>query len=512
MGIASIAILIRTNLLIFLASRPISAGGLRLLRRELTAKACIKRCLEVPYLGEHNLADSSIPNESIIPILESIESMAVPTPSACCTARLPPSHRIQFNDSGLRLRLFPRLERLPILTNAFQQMTKRPREITVAAVVVFIGSSLFLFAGLLIAASVEVMLLAIRQKYPGVNFHNPNPDLPLLKQMIGLAVAIPIALGVTGILSGRGLLRMRSWARNSTIFWSVGSSLLCLAGLVYPGSRSGIQFSATPILALMLVLFPVDAWFLLLFFRPATKSLFTPLYRSSSGVKRPVWLKERFVPKLLVAVAGILLCVVGVVTVVRRNSPMREIERSRDALVAVRSWHYHVSRYFAGQPPMTVDKDTFCPSFQHLIASSEDANGVTQVRESLRYFSDNYNRVGDQWLAARQSSEEIFDCRTGPIGQDNDSLPLSAVIDHATVARRDLRNVDGDSCRDYEIAVPTPHDPQEEDFRFSICINERDHLPRETRRTPPNAGHEWVATYRQWNATSEPQFPSDFSK
>ncbi len=355
-------------------------------------------------------------------------------------------------------------------------MTKRPREITVAAVVVFIGSSLFLFAGLLIAASVEVMLLAIRQKYPGVNFHNPNPDLPLLKQMIGLAVAIPIALGVTGILSGRGLLRMRSWARNSTIFWSVGSSLLCLAGLVYPGSR------------------------------------FTPLYRSSSGVKRPVWLKERFVPKLLVAVAGILLCVVGVVTVVRRNSPMREIERSRDALVAVRSWHYHVSRYFAGQPPMTVDKDTFCPSFQHLIASSEDANGVTQVRESLRYFSDNYNRVGDQWLAARQSSEEIFECRTGPIGQDNDSLPLSAVIDHATVARRDLRNVDGDSCRDYEIAVPTPHDPQEEDFRFSICINERDHLPRETRRTPPNAGHEWVATYRQWNATSEPQFPSDFSK
>jgi hypothetical protein len=39
MGIASIAILIRTNLLIFLASRPISAGGLRLLRRDLTAKA-----------------------------------------------------------------------------------------------------------------------------------------------------------------------------------------------------------------------------------------------------------------------------------------------------------------------------------------------------------------------------------------------------------------------------------------------------------------------------------------
>src|SRR5207245_1328000 len=83
-------------------------------------------CLEVPYLGEHNLADSSIPNESIIPILESIESIAVPTPSACCTARLPPSHRIQFNDSGLRLRLFPRLERLPILTNAFQQNDKTP--------------------------------------------------------------------------------------------------------------------------------------------------------------------------------------------------------------------------------------------------------------------------------------------------------------------------------------------------------------------------------------------------
>jgi hypothetical protein len=396
----------------------------------------------------------------------------------------------------------------------------RPREITAAAVVTLIGSGLLVLAGLLLAAGIGVMLFGISQKYPGISFHSNDPDFQKVEEIIGAGIVIPLVLGVIGIFTGRGLLRMKPWARKTAIAWSVGSSLLCLAALAYPGSPSGVHF-ASPILALMLVLFPVNAWWLLLFFRSETKALFSAPGIASRIVERPTWLKEQFMPKLVIVVAVILLVAVGAGWMLQRNSPMREMERSRDAVAAITSWHYHSVRYVPSLPPETIDMDILCPSFQHRISSYVDEKGATQVRETIYYFSSYYNLVGDRWLAATKTAAQasgtdpgIFECRSdvGPLGGDEYSLPFAGIIEDGSVKRGELKDVGGESCREYHVSVPTPHDPKEKDFLFTMCISEQDHLPRETRRTPPDSAREGVSLYRQWNAMKEPQLPAEISK
>jgi hypothetical protein len=394
----------------------------------------------------------------------------------------------------------------------------RPREITAAAVVALIGSGLFVLASLLLAAAIGVMLFGFSQKYPGVGFHSSDPDLQKVEEIIGAGIVIPLVLGVIGLFAGRGLLRLRPWARKITIAWSVGSSLLCLAGLAYPASKSGIQSSASAILGLMLVLFPINTWWLLLFFRPETKALFAAPGTQPRIAQRPAWLKEQFMPKVVIVAAAILLIAGGAGWMLRRNSPMREIERSRDAVAAIKSWHYHTVRYVPSLPPETIDMDILCPSFQHRTSSYVDEKGATQVHEAIYYFGTNYGLVGGRWLAAQmrpgQIDPGIFECRTdvGPLGGDEYSLPYAGVIEDGSVKRGELKDVDGESCREYDVSVPTPHDPKEKDFRFSMCISEQDHLPRETRRTPPDSAQEGVSLYRQWNAMKEPQLPSEISK
>jgi hypothetical protein len=335
-------------------------------------------------------------------------------------------------------------------------------------------------------------------------------------QIIAYGTAIPVVLGVIGIITGVGLLRLKSWARKLAIAWSIGSSLLCFAALASPEFKSGVRLNPAGILTLMLFLFPINAWWLFLFFRPATKLLFAPPGTASHIVDRPEWLRENFMAKSIIILAVVLLLAVGAGWLLRRNSPMREIERSRDALVAARSWHFHTVRYIPGQPPETIDMDTSCPSYQHRIASFEDAIGATQVRESIHYFTTYYNHVGDQWLLAQarpgQIDPGIFECNTGPMSGDENSLPYSSVIEDGTVKRGELDDVNGESCREYDVSAPTPHDPKEKDFRFSICISEIDHLPRETQHTPPDQNQEGVTTFGKWNAMNEPQLPPEIRK
>src|SRR5260370_9099882 len=343
----------------------------------------------------------------------------------------------------------------------------RPREITAAAVVALIGSGLFVLAGLLLAATIGVMLLGISQKYPGVSFHSSDPDFRQVEEIIGAGIVIPLVLGAIGIFTGRGLLRMRPWARKTVVAWSVASSLLCLAALAYPGSKSGIQFSASPILALMLVLFPVNACWLFLFFRSETKALFATPGAAPRIVQRPAWLKEQFMPEFMIVVAVVSLVGGGAGWVVRRNSPMREIERSRDAVAAITSWRYHSVRYIPGRPPETIDMDVSCPSFQHRISSIVDENGATQVRETIQYFGTGYNHVRDRWLAAHrrpgQEDPGIFECRmdVGPLGGDKYSRPYADDIDNDITNRRKLNTVDSRSSRMNVVNGPTPHNPKQ---------------------------------------------------
>jgi hypothetical protein len=199
-----------------------------------------------------------------------------------------------------------------------------------------------------------------------------------------------------------------------------------------------------------------------------------------------------------------------------RTSPMREMERSQKAAGDAKSWHYHNLHYFPASAPETFDIDTFCPAFQHTIRTgATDQNGNPRVIDSIIYFGRSYGRVDGQWVLSpgnAQGSLPIFECDRGSLGSDDNSLPYDAILADGSVRRGGVRSVGGETCRDYEIAVATSHDPAEKEFRFSMCINELDHLPRETRRTPPGASEERASDYSQWNAFSEPQLPADFPR
>lgn len=391
----------------------------------------------------------------------------------------------------------------------------RPREITLAAVVALAGSLLFLSLGMLLWLFAHHVALWHAQNYPGLTYH--DPAILVLKNILIAAIAISIGLGLIGVVTAVGLFRMWRWARLSVIAWCVASSLAVVLALVYP--RPGSDFRINPAfpLAVMLFILPVNAWWLLLFFRSSTKARFGIL--PSPPTARRIRVKQFLSPAWIAAAAALLLLGAGIVRAGWRSSPMREIERSKQAVAEAKSWHRHTVRYFENLPPETDDADFFCPVYRHGIASTTDSVGAPLIREDVSYFGRGYYRSGDQWIpaAGRQADRDaatssILECQYGPIGSDQNALPYTAIVSDGSVRRGNFRDVEGESCRDYDIAVPTPHDPDESDFRFSMCISEIDHLPRELRRTPPGSNREQVSTYTQWNVFSEPQLPAGFPR
>jgi len=390
------------------------------------------------------------------------------------------------------------------------------REVRVAAIVAFIGSGLFLLAGAALGGSVVLMVSAVVLKYPGASVRNAGQEFNNIMRLVGLSTAILIGIGIVGTVVGVGLLRVRSWARDAALAWSFGTTLLFVIILATPQSLFGARPNPTGILLFMVFLLPVNAWWLMLFTRQEVMDLFGPATSAPRKMEIPGWLKENFLGKSILVVGAAAIVLFTTSRIIYRNSPMREIERSRDALAGIHSWHYHTVRYIQNQPPETIDMDTVCPNFQHRTSSIVDARGETQVHESIHYFNHYYNHVGDQWPQAKTQAgftdPGIVECDAGPIGSDENSLPLASVIENGTVKRGELKQVDGVSCREYQISTLTPHDPAERIFEFTICINQLDHLPRETRRTPPFAVHEGVTEFSQWNVLNEPDLPPEIAR
>jgi len=384
---------------------------------------------------------------------------------------------------------------------------KRPREITAIAVAAFVGSVLNILAGILFGVSAAAPFLAVKQRYPGLPLNQPSPEMLLLEEVAVLVMVIPIVLGVIGIITGVGLLRLRRWARISAMVWCFASSLGCLVGLGYAASP-GSRVMTTAFLAPMLILYPINAWWLIVLLRPANIALFSKRESAQGGISPPEWLKENFVAKTIIGIAAVALLGAVMGWMMYRNSPKRELERTRDALAAVKSWHYHTVRYIPGLPPETREAEIACPAYWHSIVSSGEPGEVPQVRESYGYFGNVYTRVGDHWVTGK-STADTPECHLGPLADEN-SLPLPGVIEEGAVKKGELKDVDGESCREFSVSVPTPHDPKEKEFQFTICINEQDHLPRETRRTAPDRTQEGVSRYNKWNGVSEelpPEIP-----
>jgi len=222
--------------------------------------------------------------------------------------------------------------------------------------------------------------------------------------------------------------------------------------------------------------------------------------------------------KWLSVAAGLIVAVVVLGRLMWLNSPMREIERSQAAVAAAKSWHYHFERHIPGLPPDTFEVDTVCPDFQHKIQSGTGSDGKPVVYDFIAYSGQSYSMVDGRYVIPGGTQSQIdansartvpiMECDSGPIGTDQNSLPYKAILD-GTVKRGEEHEVEGTSCRDYDVLFPTPHDPEEKEFHFVICINEEDHLPRQTRRTPPGYTHEGVSFYTQWNVMREPDLPPE---
>jgi hypothetical protein len=399
----------------------------------------------------------------------------------------------------------------------------RPREVSIAAIVAFVGSGLFILAGVGVGLVSGVFLWAFHQENPNLSLRGvSDPSLLLVRNVLIVAIIVPILLGLAGAITAKGMLRMKRWSRISTIAWCVTSTLVCLLGLAHPRLGPELQISSTPILALMLFLIPINAWWLMLFYRPAMVAEFGPPAIVLRNDARSGATRFRKGNWLIVSAAVIVGVPLGLASWrhYQQKELMHEIELSRDAVASAKGWHYHTIRKVGGYSPETIDKDTTCPVFQHSIVTDGSPEGGSVVRESINYFGTTYVRFNGQWIESKgrqidndaQGKIEIMECTRGPLGLDENSLPYAAVIEDGSVVREEVQSVAEETCRDYHVSVPTPEDPQEKAFEFTICINELDHLPRETRRVQPGTNEESVSRYSNWTASGDPKLPPDFSK
>jgi hypothetical protein len=399
----------------------------------------------------------------------------------------------------------------------------RPREISIAATVAFVGSGLFILAGVGLGLISGFSLWAFHQKYPDLDLRDAHdPSLLLLRNILVVAVIVPILLGLVGVITAKGMLSMKPWSRISTIAWCVASTFVCLLGLAHPKLGPEIHISPTPILMLMLFLIPINAWWLMLFYRPAVVAGFGSPAAALRNDAQPGAIKLSKAKWLMISAAVIGTVLLGLASWrhYQQKALMHEIELSRDAVASAKGWHYHRIHKVAGYSLQTIDADTTCPIFQHSIVAADGPDGSPLVRESINYFGTSYVRLNGQWVQSKgrqmdndaQGTIEIVECTKGPLGLDDNSLQYAAVIEDGSVVRGEVQNVAGETCRDYQVSVPTPDDPQEKTFQFTICINELDHFPRETRRVQPGTNEETVSRYSNWTASSDPQLPPDFSK
>jgi hypothetical protein len=190
---------------------------------------------------------------------------------------------------------------------------------------------------------------------------------------------------------------------------------------------------------------------------------------------------------------------------------MREIERANHAMAKAKSWHYHQVRRPLG-PADTYDGEVLCPSFEHAVATGTAFDGTPGRWEHILYNGKQYSVAADGRWQRVGGEAYILDCERGALAGDENSFHLSVILEDSTVRRGEMKEVEGEPCRVFDVVVPIPDGREEKERHFAICINEEDHLVRETRGTPYRFRGEGYKTYTKWNSLSEPPLPADFPK
>jgi hypothetical protein len=190
-------------------------------------------------------------------------------------------------------------------------LKKRSASVTASGVVAILGSVLVLLGGVM--GLIGMLMGSMRQV---------NPPLPSFAAAFAEGtVAFVMALGIYGVFSGVGLLRLKNWARISTLVWSgvtvVISTLVLVVFAVAPFPPSpNTPPNFAGIMRAALLLFyglplAIGIWWLILFNRQSVANQFVqpasgPL--DASGLPEPISASKPAVP-LPIAVLGVFFAI-----------------------------------------------------------------------------------------------------------------------------------------------------------------------------------------------------------
>ncbi len=167
---------------------------------------------------------------------------------------------------------------------------KRSLGVTVIAVLELLGSSLTLLMGIFFAVVMLVVPLPAPRDVP--------IPLTALKAIVALSSLFYILPAIWGIASGIGLLRLKNWARISTIVFSVILILMSVfSGLITvlvplpnaSGADPAVMAGFRLVMGLFwAALFSVGVWWLVFFTRANVKAQFVPPVNLSLSPPTPV--------------------------------------------------------------------------------------------------------------------------------------------------------------------------------------------------------------------------------
>lgn len=161
---------------------------------------------------------------------------------------------------------------------------RRSASVTIAATVSLLGSLMSLGLGLVSAVAVLIA-------------RKSNPDLnePLVISGIWIAILVLVVGAIWGIVTSRGLLRLRFWARISILVFSVLLAITGLEGTVafpFVTARTAVggfldgKFGMAWFYA---ILTAIGIWWFVLFTRFSVRQQFAPSRRDLSGAQAPAF-------------------------------------------------------------------------------------------------------------------------------------------------------------------------------------------------------------------------------